>query len=331
MEIKVKHVNTIRRDGRTYYYHRLTGARLNPNGDETAEEVAANAFRETAGVVERDWSPNTLGDIAKRFLEAPEFRELADKTRKDYRRYIDFLRKEFGDIGLGSIDRSFVLELRDAFQDTPRTANYYTAIVSRLFSFAIDRGLAEYNPATDIKKLKTGPGHMPWPDNLIQAALKQAYPELANIIRLALYTGQREGDCAAMAWAHYDGQGIEVVQQKTGARLWIAAHRDLRAMLDDMPRKSVVMLTTKTGKPWKVDHLRHEIADLVKSCGFSGYSFHGLRKNATQRLAEAGCSEKEIMAITGHVTAQMVQHYARAADQKRLSKAAIVRLEKFEK
>ena len=44
-------------------------------------------------------------------------------------------------------------------------------------------------------------------------------------------------------------------------------------------------------------------------------------------VAEAGCSDREIMAILGHRTAAMVIKYTRGAEQKRLAKAAIVKLE----
>jgi integrase len=45
-------------------------------------------------------------------------------------------------------------------------------------------------------------------------------------------------------------------------------------------------------------------------------------------LAEAGCSEREIMAITGHQTSQMVDHYVKAANQKNMAKAAIEKLKR---
>ena len=54
---------------------------------------------------------------------------------------------------------------------------------------------------------------------------------------------------------------------------------------------------------------------------------HGLRKCAARHLAEAGCSESEIMAITGHRTSRMVGHYTKAANKKQQATAAIVKLE----
>ncbi len=55
--------------------------------------------------------------------------------------------------------------------------------------------------------------------------------------------------------------------------------------------------------------------------------FHGLRKAAASKLAEAGCSTKEIAAITGHLTLQMVELYTREAEQKKLAKRAMRRFE----
>src|SRR3546814_6083335 len=128
---------------------------------------------------------------------------------------------------------------------------------------------------------------------------------------------------------HYDGQGIAVTQEKTGERLWVSCHKALKALLDnEIPKRDVVIFTTATGRPWKEDHMRHEVRKHVAKCGFAGYSLHGLRKNAAKNLAEAGCREHKIAAITGHRTLAMVAKYTRAAHQKRMSKAAIRKLER---
>ncbi|MGB8155195.1 MAG: tyrosine-type recombinase/integrase, partial [Pseudolabrys sp.] len=54
---------------------------------------------------------------------------------------------------------------------------------------------------------------------------------------------------------------------------------------------------------------------------------HGLRKAAGRRLAEAGCTAHEIMAVLGHKTLAEAQKYTRDADQLRLAGAAITKLE----
>jgi integrase len=60
--------------------------------------------------------------------------------------------------------------------------------------------------------------------------------------------------------------------------------------------------------------------------GLSSCSFHGLRKAACRRLAEAGCSASEIAAISGHATLHEVGRYTKAADQAKLAKAALGRI-----
>ena len=54
---------------------------------------------------------------------------------------------------------------------------------------------------------------------------------------------------------------------------------------------------------------------------------HADHPSAARRLAEAGCSTKEIAAITGHRTLQEIERYTQAADQKRLAVSAIRRLQ----
>ena len=49
----------------------------------------------------------------------------------------------------------------------------------------------------------------------------------------------------------------------------------------------------------------------------------GLRKAAARRLAEAGCTEHEIAAITGHASLREVARYTKAADQKKLATSAM--------
>ena len=60
-------------------------------------------------------------------------------------------------------------------------------------------------------------------------------------------------------------------------------------------------------------------------------TLHGLRKNATINLLEAGCTISEAKAITGHSTDQMVNHYAKKVNQKRQARAAMDKVLQFKK
>ena len=54
--------------------------------------------------------------------------------------------------------------------------------------------------------------------------------------------------------------------------------------------------------------------------------FHGLRKSAVVFLLEAGCSDAETAAITGQ-SRNIVEHYAKQVNQRRLAAAAILKWE----
>jgi integrase len=52
--------------------------------------------------------------------------------------------------------------------------------------------------------------------------------------------------------------------------------------------------------------------------------FHGLRKAALTRLAEAGCTVHQIAAVSGHKTLKEIERYTKAADQRRLAREALL-------
>ena len=77
-----------------------------------------------------------------------------------------------------------------------------------------------------------------------------------------------------------------------------------------------------------VDGFSGFMRDAIKAAGLPlECQPHGLRKAAGRRLAEAGCSSRELMAVLGHKTLSEAERYTRDADQARLASAAVARLE----
>ena len=118
-----------------------------------------------------------------------------------------------------------------------------------------------------------------------------------------------------------------MTQLKTGAKLWIPIHPNLRAVLDTWPRKHVMILTTTWGKPFSSAGYGNWMSEAIRGAGLPKRCvLHGLRKAAARRLAEAGCTEKEVASITGHKTLKEVERYTRAASRRRLAHTAVTRL-----
>jgi integrase len=66
------------------------------------------------------------------------------------------------------------------------------------------------------------------------------------------------------------------------------------------------------GKPFSVAGFGNWFRDRCDEAGLPQCSSHGLRKLAATRLAQVGCSEREIMAVTGHKSVSEVSRYMKA-------------------
>jgi integrase len=325
----MKGVNKVTVSGRIYYYDRRTGERL-PD-DEKARRARMLEIARGEATARKRPGYGTIAELIATFRGRPEYLRLAANSRRAYGRLLDSLMEDVGTHQVSEIDREFVVVVRDSLAATPRTADMMIAVLRRLLAYAVERPSQyrlAFNPAIGVKRIGVNNPYQAWPDALVDAFRARAYPELRLAMELGLGTGQRISDCAAMLWSQYDGRTVRLRQQKTKTPLVIPASRELIAALTDAPRRAAVILTTRTGRPWRADHLRPELARVVRELGFPGYSFHGLRKRTGALLAEAGCTEREIMAVLGHKSAAMARLYTEAANQERLAAAAVTKLER---
>jgi Phage integrase family len=89
-----------------------------------------------------------------------------------------------------------------------------------------------------------------------------------------------------------------------------------------------MIVNTDYGKPFTVDGFSQWLRSAITAAGLPlDCQPHGLRKAAGRRLAEAGCSAHEIMAVLGHKTLSEAERYTREADQARLATEAMMKLE----
>jgi integrase len=242
---------------------------------------------------------------------------------------LEGLQKLHGEKPVRQLRRRHVRKMRDDRADTPGAANTIVRMLKLLLNFAIEEEWIEANPVAKMKLLPVGEWRA-WTDEEC-AAFEARWPPGTMERRayaLALYTGQRKSGLVRMARAHRRVGMIRVLQGKTGEELWIPEHRELAGELGRGDTGRMSLLTTSQGKAFDSVYFGAWFADAIESAGLSeDCVLHGLRKTAARRLADAGCSEEEIKAITGHATSRMVAHYTKAADKKKRASAAIRKLE----
>lgn len=350
------HVHCTRSKGKEYYsFHafrgtkragprvRLPGYPNNEDGTPNLEWWAA--YRAASGVVAADATAGTFSKLISEYQESPEWAELALATRKEWKRHLALVEMSWGDLQVSGVEPKHVVKLRDARASKPADANNLLRSLSALFTWCALRGWRPDNPCRLVPKLKIGDGWAPWPWDAIEHFRQNARADLWEAAALALYTGQRLSDVLVMGWANIESRLISVVQSKTGKRLWVPIHRELRQALASIearqrpegsnvvPLQSLTgtILTNSRGRAWTRDGFkaawqdelnRPEMANLRKH----RLVFHGLRKSAVVFLLEAGCSDAETAAITGQ-SRDMVEHYAKQVNQKKLAAAAILKWE----
>jgi len=279
----------------------------------------------------------SLGWAIERFIGSDAFRDRADNTRLSDRKMFDEMRAQFGAGMLRDLRSRHVKFIRDHFKEkfTASQADMAIDKLSVVWKFA-DQHLGldlDTNPTTGVARLhktKKENERKPWTDDVFTVFEANAPGRLRVAVTLLLYTGQRVSDMVNMKWSHFDGDLIEVVQQKTGETAWIPCHRRLKAVLATLPRRGDNILSGDRGERYKSASISTLVRRVLHNAGIRGYSVHGLRKNAAQALAEAGCSISEIMAITGHRSPGMALHYAKRAEKKRLARSGMKRWEDSE-
>lgn len=201
-------------------------------------------------------------------------------------------------------------------------------MISILSRHAIDLEWITANPASGVKKLKGGE-YQPWPDTKLRAfesyCGKNELEWEMTAYMLGVGTGQRIGDVIAMQWEHYDGHFISVVQEKTAARLWVACPDFLSRYLDNLPRKGRFIIAQSLHKGVAKRTIQQRVMAVREEIGAQAFVIHGWRYTAAVHLAEAGASDSEIQAVTGHKTLEMVKKYRNQANQRKLSQTAQAR------
>jgi len=268
----------------------------------------------------------SLNALIVAYYSSEEWRELKATSQAPRRRILEGLRQKHGEKPVALLPKNWVKSQMASMVATPAQANRWLQLLRQLLDFAIDEEWIEANPARLVKKFREGPGHEPWPEEEISKFevrwLTGTKERLA--FDLFLYTGQRIGDVAGMMRSHIRNGAIRVVQEKTGTELWIPIHPQLSASLAAVPSLGLALLQRKTGQPYTKGGLDNWFRRKREAAGVApGLSPHGLRKAAGRRLAEAGATAHEIMAILGHRSLREVQRYTSDADQRRNAIAAM--------
>ncbi len=284
--------------------------------------------------------PGTLRWLCTQYFKSPMYRQLDPSTRRSRRSILErFCHNHCdGEKPYAKLLPRHLRMRRDEMLNTPSAANTMIKTMRQLFRFAVRYDLHDNNPAAQVEYLNTNPqGYHSWSLEEIEA-FERIHPfgSMARLaLALALYTGQRRSDLVRFGWNHLreDDAGVlwlVFIQQKGRNNhpisLEIPIIPELQRHLNTERVGETTFLVNGYGKSFTAAGFGNRFRKWCDEAGLKNCSVHGLRKAAAARLAELGCSEFEIMAITGHQTSKEVTRYTKGASQKLRAASAFQKL-----
>ncbi|NLY34475.1 MAG: site-specific integrase [Alcaligenaceae bacterium] len=279
----------------------------------------------------------TLEAALKRYLleVTPTKRE---STRIAEHKKAQPLLKHLGQYSLAALSADIVAQYRDMRlagdtdengKLTPRSNNTVRlelALLSHMFTVAIKEwgiGLP-FNPVANIRRPSPGAGRtrrLTEAENkrLLTTVDAHSNPMFSWIVRIALETGMRLSEISSLRLAQIDLSKRVVrldITKNSSPRtvpLTKAATTAFKAAINNPTRPPETNLVF-FGEPGR-DGIRRPYlfdkawTDAKKAAGLVDFRFHDLRHEAVSRLVEAGLSDQEVAAISGHKSMQMLKRY----------------------
>jgi integrase len=258
---------------------------------------------------------------------------------------IDWADAVFGKERVCDLDTYVLQRALDPFEDRPGLQLAALTIIQAVQKWAIKRRRMPHKITDGIELVKSEGRREPWTDAEIALARQHVTPQLSRAILLMAHTGQRRSDVVKMRWSDFedyhdnesgmDFAGINVIQQKTGKRLWVPFTPELAAALEIWKAEnaaraipSLFVLAAPNGGPYTPAHLtwhwnhQRDTNPNLRPLKEAGRVLHGLRSYRVVTLRKLGKSALLISNMVG-MSEQMVKRYSDKADQQELAVAAM--------
>lgn len=236
----------------------------------------------------------------------------------------------FAEIEVAFLKRRHVKALLARKAATPHAAAHLLRVIRKLVGVGLDQEWIESDPTYRLKYRPAYGGWKAWPDAMLDRFEARwpigSTPRL--VYALALYFGHRRSDITRVRPADFLVDGVTFTQRKTSKELWLPIHPNLKEVLEkaDMKRPYVVM--TQYGQPFSPKALGMRMQEWTKAAGIPpGHTLHGLRKTLGKALAEGQATTRQLMDVLGHTDIAHAELYSREAEQKRMAKAGMEKLD----
>jgi integrase len=300
-----------------FRFHPRDGKRI-PLGRDYAE-----AMRLWATIMKPAKEVGTVASLIDWYLVevAPK---KAPRTYKDNLKEAENLKKGLGHIPYTQLKPHHVAKYRDERgQDAPVRANREKALLSHVFTKAMERGMVDINPCSGIKRNPESKRERMIEDREFQAVYAIADVSVQRMMTLIYRTCQRPEDLLKAGPANikkidHQGEEIRVLrikQGKTGKTVDIIIAGDLETLIDEHLSAGTVwpnFVHTRAGKQFTYSGLVAMFSRYVKKEGLTDFGMYDLKAKGATDMYRAGTPAAVIQQLLGHESVTTTEIYIKA-------------------
>ncbi len=300
-----------------YRYHPREGKRVNLGRDY------GEAMRRWASIVNPATEVGTVAALIDWYLVevAPK---KAPRTYADNLKEAEHLKKGLGHIPYSQLKPHHVAIYRDERgKDAPVRANREKALLSHVYTKAMERGAVDFNPCKGIKRNPEKPRERMIEDHEYQAVYGCADISVQRMMMLIYRTCQRPEDLIKVGIANikrveHQGKEVRVLrikQSKTGKTVDIILAGDLLDLVDTHLNAQTVWPTfvhTRAGKRYTYSGLVAMFRRYLQKVKLTDFGMYDLKAKGATDMYRAGVSLEHIQQLLGHESVTTTEVYIKA-------------------
>src|SRR6185437_1649525 len=262
--------------------------------------------------------PGTFAHVIRQFMMSAAYKAYSESTQRNWGNALRLAEEEggLGGCSVQVIRPALIQVFLDALAEYPGKQQVARTALKALEKYAVPRDMVSMPFMTGTSVVGSDGGHEPWPDALVTLAETSARPDLAKAVTLAVNTGQRGSDTVRMSPTDIEEKlcpttgiwrkGINVIQQKTGRRLWVPfLYPEFETTLASWERRpgpfylrpdGVAYSRPALSTAWNRERNSNEALKPIAEYPTSdpdkpGLVLHGLRATAVVRARKRGLSD----------------------------------------
>jgi len=288
--------------------------------------------------------PGSIPDVIEKYKKSQKYLNTSPRTKKNYECYLELIRDWSARAAHPHISKmqiKSIISWLNLFRETPDKQRYAKTVLSLLFRCAYNHGYVENKELVakiELDQEKTeSRALVMWSqedvDRVVAEADKLGLHSIGGILLTAMETAQRRSDVVKMVRGkdYVDGE-LQYYQSKTKKYVWFPVTDKLKERLEKFHSGHLALFVCETtGKQWHPDSVTHKIREICDSLGMNSHIIMQMRHSQINYLYEIGCTDQEIIAMTGHERPETMRHFYREKVNKELASKAVARINEHRK